>query len=161
MPLPLQVQQDREGPHPVRGLLLALAAEKPDRLQPHARKPLPTQFKGDKQHDANDFLLNFVNTLNDHLKKEEDKAYNSILDPFVGEFYSKVLCPNCNGVSENNEIFLQISLPVKTRVVVKAFLYTVVESLAQIRRGKARMSDNWKEIKADVDAKTSLVCLMR
>jgi hypothetical protein len=47
----------------------------------------------------------------------------------VGEFYSKVVCPNCNGISENNEIFLQISLPIKSRVIVKTYLYTVVESL--------------------------------
>jgi hypothetical protein len=56
-----------------------MAIEEPNRLQPHASNSSPIQFKGDKQHDANDFLLNFVNALNDHLKKTEDKAYNAIL----------------------------------------------------------------------------------
>jgi hypothetical protein len=72
-----------------------------------------------------------------------------------------VLCPNCKGISENNEIFLQISLPIKSRVQVKNYLYTVVESLSEVRRGKARLSESWKEMKSDADAKTSLVCLMK
>lgn len=56
-----------------------MAIEKPNRLQSHTSNSFPIQFKGDKQHDANDFLLNFLNVLNDHLKKTEDKAYNAIL----------------------------------------------------------------------------------
>lgn len=79
----------------------------------------------------------------------------------VGDFYSKVLCPNCQAVSENNEIFLQVSLPIKTRAPVKTFLYTVAESLTHVRRGKARLADNWKDMKAGADAKTSVVCLSR
>lgn len=56
-----------------------MAIEEPNRLQSYSSKTSPIQFKGDKQHDANDFLLNFLNALNDHLKKTEDKAYNAIL----------------------------------------------------------------------------------
>ena len=75
----------------------------------------------------------------------------------MGEFYSKVLCPNCNGVSENNEIFLQISLPIKAKVVQKIYQYTVVESLSLIRRGKSSVGEDWKEMKQSIAAENSLV----
>ena len=42
------------------------------------------QFRGYNQHDANDFLINFLNVINDYLSKEGDKAYNKILEPFIG-----------------------------------------------------------------------------
>lgn len=72
-----------------------------------------------------------------------------------------MLCPNCNGVSENNEIFLQISLPIKAKVIQKIYQYTVVESLALVRRGKTSVCETWKEMKQSIAAENSLVCITK
>jgi hypothetical protein len=106
-------------------------------------------------------LVNFLNTLNDYLSKSADKAYHSILEPFVGEFYSNVVCPHCKGESQNNEIFLQISLPIKSKPSQKTFQYTVVESLNKVRRGKTSLSDTWDEIKKNINAKNSISCVSK
>lgn len=74
-----QIQQNCQSSHSIRRLLHSLASQKSSWLQSYTRKHCFIQFKGDKQHDANDFFLNFLNLLNDHLKKAEDKAYHKIL----------------------------------------------------------------------------------
>ena len=79
MQVPDQAQQDSQGSRPAEGLVHAVAAQEPDRLQPLSRNSVLTQFRGDKQHDANDFLVNFLNTINDHLTKPEEKAYHPVL----------------------------------------------------------------------------------
>lgn len=124
-----------------------MAAERTNRLLPSFCIHYITQFKGDKQHDANDFLVNFLNLFNDFLEKPEGKEYHKVFEPFVGEFHSKVICPHCKTISENTEIFLQISLPIKSKAPVKMYSFAVVESLKSVRKGKAKVLDTWKQMK--------------
>ena len=73
-----------------------------NQLQSYSSTYFYIQFRGYSQHDANDFFINFLNTINDYLSKIGDKAYHTILEPFIGEFHSIVICPLCTVKSENN-----------------------------------------------------------
>lgn len=56
---------------------------------------------------------------------------------------------------------MQISLPIKGKVPTKMYSYAVAESLKSVRRGKSRVVDNWKQMKQEIDAKDSVVCISK
>ena len=53
-------------------------------------------FKGYSQHDANDFIVYLLNTLNDFTCKEDEDAFGKFIkDNLTGKFKSIVKCPEC------------------------------------------------------------------
>ena len=41
------------------------------------------------------------------------------------------------------------------------YSYAVIESLKSVRRGKAKVMDTWKQMKQEIDAKDSVVCITK
>jgi hypothetical protein len=58
-------------------------------------------------------MTNFLNALDECLLKEEQDHHHPLLRPFAGEFHSKVTCPHCEVQSETNDVFMQLTLPLK------------------------------------------------
>ena len=138
-----------------------MATEGPDRLQPSPRTSLPTQFTGYGQHDAYEFTINLINAMDEQLAKQGEQAHHSIFEPMTGTFHSKVTCPHCQVESETNDVFMQITLPIKEKSHQKMYSYIVVESPTSIRRGKALIVDNWEEMRNNVEAPVSTVGLLK
>lgn len=66
-----------------------------------------SSFKGYTQHDANDFIVYLLNTLNDFTSKQGDLAFGKfIADNLVGKFKSTVTCPDCKIQSVTDDVYL-------------------------------------------------------
>lgn len=70
-------------------------------------------FYGSQQHDAHEFLSSLLEHLNVEFRKSRKRKNRStIQEIFQGSMVSKITCNQCEFVSKNSELFLDISLDV-------------------------------------------------
>ncbi len=69
-----------------------------------------SQFKGNSQSDAQEFLCFLIDCLNDDLKKSEDQSF--IMDLFRSYFKSTIRCTICGNRSTKLEPYIFWSLPI-------------------------------------------------
>lgn len=65
-------------------------------------------FNNTRQHDSQEFVIHFLDTIHESLKNEgvkNDKKKSIISDLFNGRFKSTISCPNCDYQSETFETF--------------------------------------------------------
>lgn len=65
-------------------------------------------YKGDVKNELDEAEVESIKTWTNYFKKQ----YSKILEIFYGQYYSRLVCPNCREVSSNYDPFCTLTLPI-------------------------------------------------